>query len=131
MAAQWEAHAQQQVMQMDTDEGAAEESVAADASATGAANAVQTPANGVDSTSEAGETTESKTEAVGVSEAVEADEGPAVDANADAALPDMVGDMKASQRVAGVTPASDAAPTGTADAAEARRQKKQKAVAKD
>lgn len=129
MAAQWEAHAQQQAMRMETDE-AAEEGVAADEPTNDAAVAVQTPANGVDSTKEAGQTIESKTEAAGVSEAAEADEGPAVDANADVALPDMVGDVKAAQRVAGVIPASDAATTSTADAAEARRQKKQKAVAK-
>ena len=128
MAAQWEAHAQQQAMPSETDGGAAEEAVA-DASTTGAA--VQTPANGVDSTNEAGQTVESKTEAVGVSGAVEADEGAAVDANADEALPDMVGDVKAAQEVAGVTPASAAGPTSISDAAEARRQKKQKAAAKD
>ena len=132
MAAQWEAQAQQQAMQMETAEGAAEEGVAANESITDTAVAVQTPAaNGVDSTSEAGQNIESRTDTAGVSGAVEADEGPAVDASADAALPDMVGDMKASQRVAGVTTASAAAPAGTADAAEARRQKKQKAVATD
>lgn len=54
-----------------------------------------------------------------------------LDANADVALLDMVGDMKASQRVAGFTLASDDDPTSTADAAEGRRHKKQKAVAKD
>lgn len=131
MASQWEAHAQQQAMQMETDDGAVEEGVVADHSITDAAVAVQTPANGLDSNTEAGQPTQSKAEAPGASEAVEADEGPAVDDNADTPLPDMVGDMKATQRVAGFTPASDAGPTSTSDAAEARRQKKQKAIAKD
>ena len=131
MAAKWEAHAQQQAMQMETDGGGAEEEgAAADDSTTGEAETVQAPANGVDRTSGAGQTIESKTGAVGGSE-VGADEGSAVDANADVALPDMVSDVKASQRVAGVTPASDDAPVTTADAAEARRHKKQKADAKD
>lgn len=133
MAAKWEEHAQQQAMQMETDGGAAEEEgAAADETTTGGAETVQAPANGVDRTNEAGQSIEAKTDAVGVS-GVGADEGSAVDANADVALPDMASDAKASQRVAGVTPAStsDGDPTSTADAAEARRHKKQKAVAKD
>ena len=131
MAAQWEAKAQQQAMQMETDGGAAEEEGAAvEESTTGGAETVQAPANGVDRTNQAGQTIEAKTDAVGVS-GVGADEGSAVDANADVALPDMVTDVKASQRMAGVTSASDIDATTTADAAEARRHKKQKAVAKD
>ena len=117
-------------MQMETDESAAEDNAAADEPAAGPAVAIQTPANGVDGGTAAGQSTESKAEAVGVSGAVEADEGPAVDANADATLPDTVGDLKASQRVAGVTPASDATPNSTVDAAEARRQQKQETIAK-
>lgn len=134
MAAKWEAHAQQQAMHMETDGGTAEEeeegAAADESTTTGAAETVQAPANGVDRTSEAGQTIASKTDAVGVS-GDGAAEGSAVDANADVSLTDMVGDMKASQRVAGVTPASDDNPTSTADAAEARRHKKQKAVATD
>lgn len=130
MAAQWEAHAQQ-AMQMETEGEAKEEAAAADDAIAGVADSVQAeaPVNDVNSANEAAQPTATKTDVVGISRAVEADEGAAVDVNADAAMPDMIGDRKASQRVAGVTSASDEAVT--ADAVEAQRQKKQKAAAKD
>ena len=131
MAAQWEAHAQQ-AMQMETEGEAKEEAAAADDAIAGVADGVQAEApvlNGVNSANEAAQPMATKTDVVGMSRAVEADEGAAVDVNADAAMPDMIGDRKASQRVAGVTSASDEAVT--ADAVEAQRQKRQKAAAKD
>ena len=130
MAAQWEAHAQQQAMQRDTDGGAVEEATAADDSPAVATDAVQaeaSPRNAVDSNDETGQGTASHTDANDTSVAVEADGGSAVDGNADEAMPDVVGDAKASQTVAGVTSATDVAPT--VDAVEARRQEKQKAAA--
>lgn len=131
MAAQWEAHAQKQAMQPETDGEAVQEATAGADSPAVAADAVEgeAPANRVNSTDEAVQGTASHRDAVCTSGAVEADEGSAVDANADEPMPDVVGDTKASQKVAGVTPATDAAPT--ADAAEAKRQEKQKAAAKD
>lgn len=67
MAAQWEAHA----MGMETAGGAAEEeeehAAVEESTTTGAAETVQAAANGVVRTSEAGQSIESRTKAIGVS----------------------------------------------------------------
>ncbi|KAA6418260.1 MAG: embryo defective protein [Trebouxia sp. A1-2] len=75
-------------------------------------------------TSGAGEDATQSSDAVaGMSGAVEADEGPAVDANADASLSDVVADARASEAVAGVSTEPDST---SMDAVENRRQKKKK-----
>ncbi|KAL3158109.1 hypothetical protein ABBQ32_011710 [Trebouxia sp. C0010 RCD-2024] len=130
MAAQWEAQAEKQAMQTETD-GAVEEATGDDDSPAVAADGVEdaAPANRVTSTDDAVQGTASHRDAVETSGAVQADASSAVDANADEPMPDVVGDANASQRVAGVTPDTDAAPS--ADAVEARRHEKKKAAAKD
>lgn len=62
----------------------------------------------------------------GISGVIEADEGPAVDANADASLSDVVADAKASDANAGVSNEPDITHM---DAVENRRQKKKKKTA--
>ena len=59
----------------------------------------------------------------GISGAIEADEGPAVDANADASLSDVVANARAAEAVAGVSIEPDIT---SMDAVENRRQKKKK-----
>ncbi len=78
-------------------------------------------------TSGAGQDATQTSDAVaGISGAIEADEGPAVDANADASLSDVVADARASEAVAGV---SIEPGITSMDAVENRRQKKKKTTA--
>ena len=70
--------------------------------------------------------TQSSEAAAGISGAIEADEGPAVDANADASLSDVVADARASEASAGVSVEPD---NTNMDAVENRRQKKKKKTA--
>ena len=155
MAAQWEAHAQQQAVHMDTTADAETDAVAgADEAATATdldtaaasddATAVEAAVTGPAGTSAAvvvQESTELHSEAApsdnaelastavlnngeaGISDPTNADEGPAVDANADPPVHDTTADAKASEVVAGVSTAPDST---NADAAETRRQKKKK-----
>lgn len=129
MAAQWEAHAQKQATQIETDGRTAEEATPADDAAAVAADTTkaEASADGVTNTDQDVHATASDKEAVSTSGA-EADEGSAVDANTDMAMPDMTGDPNAAQKLAGVASATDAA--ANADAVEARQQKKQQAVVK-
>lgn len=129
MAAQWEAHAQKQATQIETDGRTAEEATPADDAAAVAADTTkaEASADGVTNTDQDVHATASDKEAVSTSGA-EADEGSAVDANTDMAMPDMTGDPYAAQKLAGVASATDAA--ANADAVEPRQQKKQKAVVK-
>ncbi len=71
--------------------------------------------------------TPSSDAAAGISGAIEADEGPAVDANADASLSDVVADARASEASAGVSNEPDIT---NMDAVENRRQKKKKKTAR-
>lgn len=72
------------------------------------------------------EATQSSDAVAGISGALEADKGPAVDANADASLSDVVADARASEAVAGVSIEPDIT---SMDAVENRRQKKKKTTA--
>ena len=150
MAAQWEAKAQQEATCMGTSTTEMEEdSEAVDAAAAiagpaaldtsrmpAAAATSQLPkANPTSSIqrdmhADQGEGTVSNCETAvvaahdaeaGSSGAVQERPGPAVDANADPAIDDIVADAKASDVVAGITDEPNAS---TADAAEHRRQKK-------
>lgn len=136
MAAQWETRMQQQeAAQMDTDSTAVEETAAADddTSAAMPSSEGREPSNAVLVMHEAGvqpvaQTSDPETVPASISGPDEADTGGAVDVNADPTLSDVVSDLVASTTAAGAASARDS--TGTADAAESRRQKKQKASTK-
>ena len=136
MAAQWETRMQQQATQMDTDSTAAEETAAADDDTLVSmpSNEVEEPSKDVPAIAEdraqhVAQASGSKAGATAsISGLDEADTGGAVDANADPTMPDVVSDLVASTTAAGVTSMNDS--TGTADASESRRQKKQKASTK-